>query len=63
MRLLFDQNISFRIIKKIEEIFTESEQTNRLDLDKTSDLEIWEYAKKIIFALSPLILISLIFPF
>ena len=46
MRLLFDQNISFRIIKKIEDIFPDSEQTLRLNLDKTSDLEIWEYAKR-----------------
>jgi predicted nuclease of predicted toxin-antitoxin system len=46
MRLLFDQNISFRIIKKIEDIFPGSEQTKRLNLDKASDFEIWEYARK-----------------
>jgi len=46
MKLLFDQNISFRIIKKIEDIFPDSEQTKRLNLDKASDFEIWEYDKK-----------------
>ncbi len=45
MKLLFDQNISFRIIKKIEDIFQDSEQTKRLNLDKASDFEIWKYAK------------------
>ncbi len=46
MRLLFDQNISFRIIKKIDDIFPESEQTKRIGLDKTSDLDIWKHAKR-----------------
>jgi predicted nuclease of predicted toxin-antitoxin system len=46
MKLLFDQNISFRVIKKIEDIFPGSAQTKRLNLSTSSDLEIWEYAKK-----------------
>ncbi|HMT29513.1 MAG TPA: DUF5615 family PIN-like protein [Bacteroidia bacterium] len=46
MKLLFDQNISFRILKKIENLFPNSEHTKRLNLDKSSDLEIWHYARK-----------------
>jgi len=46
MKLLFDQNISFRIIKKIEGLFPGSEQTKKLNLDQSSDFAIWEYAKK-----------------
>ncbi|MBK9045713.1 MAG: DUF5615 family PIN-like protein [Bacteroidetes bacterium] len=46
MKLLFDQNISFRIINKVEGSFPGSEQTRRLNLDKASDLDIWNYAKR-----------------
>jgi predicted nuclease of predicted toxin-antitoxin system len=46
MKLLFDQNISFRIVGKIESLFPGSEQTKKLNLDKSSDITIWEYAKR-----------------
>jgi predicted nuclease of predicted toxin-antitoxin system len=46
MKLLFDQNISYRILKKIEADYPNAQQVRRLGLDNTSDIEIWEYAKK-----------------
>ena len=46
MKLLFDQNISFRIGKKIHSIFPESKQVRDLELEDASDIEIWEYAKR-----------------
>jgi predicted nuclease of predicted toxin-antitoxin system len=45
MKLLFDQNISYRILKKIEDIFPEAKHVKELKLDKSSDIEIWIYAK------------------
>ncbi|MFN6945430.1 MAG: DUF5615 family PIN-like protein [Cytophagaceae bacterium] len=45
MKLLFDQNISFRIIKKIENDFPEAKQVRELGLENKSDLEIWNFAK------------------
>ncbi|PHQ28154.1 DUF5615 family PIN-like protein [Leeuwenhoekiella nanhaiensis] len=45
MKLLFDQNISFRIIKQLENVFPGSKQVKALGLENTSDTEIWEYAK------------------
>jgi predicted nuclease of predicted toxin-antitoxin system len=45
VKLLFDQNISFRIIKKIESIFSDSKQVRSLSLENASDLDIWEYSK------------------
>lgn len=45
MKLLFDQNISYRIIKKIEREFRDSGQVKRLGLENSTDLEIWEYAR------------------
>ena len=45
MKLLFDQNISFRIIKEVISFFPESEQVRGLGLENVSDSEIWEFAK------------------
>ncbi len=45
MKLLFDQNISFRLSKKIQDIFPGSEQIRVLGLENKSDKEIWEFAK------------------
>lgn len=46
MNLLFDQNISYKIIKRIEIFFPGSKQVKSLGLENKSDKEIWEYAKK-----------------
>lgn len=51
MKLLFDQNISFRILKKIEKYFPESRQVKELGLQNFSDRQIWTYAKENNFAL------------
>jgi predicted nuclease of predicted toxin-antitoxin system len=44
VKLLLDQNISFRTIKKIEAIFPLSSQVRLLGLENAADLEIWNYA-------------------
>jgi predicted nuclease of predicted toxin-antitoxin system len=46
MKLLFDQNISFRIVKKLESTFPLSHQVKLLGLENLEDFKIWEYAKK-----------------
>ena len=51
MKLLFDQNISFRLINKISEDFPEAEQVKQLGLENYADLEIWGYAKENGFAI------------
>lgn len=45
MKLLFDQNISFRVIKKISSAYPEAKQVRELELENCSDREIWEFAK------------------
>lgn len=45
MSLLFDQNISFRIVKKIQDTFPNSKQIKELGLENYSDNRIWNYAK------------------
>ena len=45
MRLLLDQNLSYRLVKKLETKFPGTEQVKRLKLTDKSDREIWEFAK------------------
>ena len=46
MRLLFDQNISFRVIKGIMDIYPDAKQVMEVNLENPTDLEIWLFAKK-----------------
>ena len=46
MRLLFDQNISFRILSKIKNYFPEAKQVRELGIENYSDIEIWKFAKE-----------------
>jgi predicted nuclease of predicted toxin-antitoxin system len=46
VKLLFDQNISFRIINKISAIFPSSKQVRELGLEDSSDKTIWNFAKE-----------------
>ena len=46
MKLLFDQNISHRILNHIQDILPEAKQVRDLGLENISDKQIWEYAKE-----------------
>lgn len=46
MKLLFDQNISFRLINKIQPYFPEVKQVRQLGLENDLDIDIWQYAKE-----------------
>lgn len=46
MRLLFDQNISFRITKKIIDLFPNCKHVSDCGLMNCDDTDIWEYARK-----------------
>ena len=52
MKLLFDQNISFRILKKIQISYPGSNQVRKLGLENSTDLEIWNYAKNNSFTIA-----------
>ena len=45
MKILLDQNISFRVIRKLESSF-EAVQVRELGLEGATDVEIWKYAKE-----------------
>lgn len=46
MKLLFDQNISHRIIRKIDKTYPDSKQVREINLEGSTDRQIWAYAKK-----------------
>lgn len=46
MKLLFDQNISFKVATKLRPIFPGCGQVRELKLEDKSDREIWDFARK-----------------
>lgn len=46
MKLLLDQNISFRILNLIFEQYPHAKQIRSLGLENSNDLEIWQFAKE-----------------
>jgi predicted nuclease of predicted toxin-antitoxin system len=46
MKLLFDQNLSFRLAEKLEEAFPGSAHVRLLGMDTDEDRLIWQYAKE-----------------
>jgi predicted nuclease of predicted toxin-antitoxin system len=46
VKLLFDQNISHRLISLIQDILPVARQLRHLGLENYSDKQIWEFAKE-----------------
>ena len=46
MKLLFDQNISPKIVRRLESDFPDSKQVRHLGLEDASDVMIFDYAKR-----------------
>jgi predicted nuclease of predicted toxin-antitoxin system len=51
MKLLLDENLSNKIIRKITDLYPDSTQVKTLALNNTDDAIIWEYAKRNNFAI------------
>ena len=45
MKLLFDQNISHRLVRRPADIYPDSIHIRQIGLRDADDAEIWEYAK------------------
>jgi predicted nuclease of predicted toxin-antitoxin system len=45
MKLLFDHNLSPRLVSHLADLFPNSTHVYLLGLDQVSDVEIWQYAK------------------
>ena len=44
MKLLFDQNISFKVSKRVSDIFPGAKHVSDVGLTGSKDIEIWEFA-------------------
>jgi predicted nuclease of predicted toxin-antitoxin system len=45
VKLLFDQNLSFRLVDSLDDLFPGSCHVRSLGLDRSDDAAVWEYAK------------------
>ncbi len=45
MKLLFDQNLSFRLCRQLADLFPESTQVRLVGLDRADDRTLWDFAK------------------
>lgn len=45
MKLLFDQNLSFKLVGKLAHLYPNSNQLRVLRLDREDDRVIWDYAR------------------
>lgn len=46
MNLLFDQNISFRILQQLAQDFPGAGHVKKLGLENSTDMQIWHFAKE-----------------
>jgi len=51
MKLLFDQNLSHRLVHSLQDLFAGSEHVRLLGLDEADDRMIWEHAKALGFVI------------
>ncbi|MFP4469268.1 MAG: DUF5615 family PIN-like protein [Bacteroidales bacterium] len=46
MKLLFDQNISYRITRKVSDFFPDCKHISTIGLNDAEDPDIWKFAKE-----------------
>ena len=46
MKLLFDQNISFRVVQLLKNQFSQAKHVKDFDLQFSTDRQIWNFAKE-----------------
>ncbi|QQR55186.1 DUF5615 family PIN-like protein [Candidatus Peregrinibacteria bacterium] len=46
MKLLFDQNLSYKLVNELADLFPGSKHVRLLGLEEASDEEIWDYAER-----------------
>lgn len=45
MKLLFDQNLSWRLPVKLADLYPDSQHVREAGMKESEDIDIWEYAK------------------
>jgi len=51
MKLLLDQNLSYRLVKLLNDSFPGTQHADNIGLENCSDIKIWQYAKKNAFTI------------
>jgi len=51
MKLLFDQNISYRLVSQVQDMLPESRQIRECGLENSTDKQIWNTQKKMTISL------------
>ena len=51
MKLLFDQNLSYRLVSALAHFYPESTRVRDVGLDKADDDAVWDYAREQGFAI------------
>ena len=51
MKLLFDENLSPRLVERLSDVYPESQHVSGVELGGAEDSAVWEYAKKHGFAI------------
>lgn len=51
MKLLLDENISYRLLDSLSESYPGSEQVGQLGMGEATDRDIWDYARQHDFAI------------
>lgn len=46
MKLLFDHNLSPRLVNRLSDLYPDSSHVYLVGLDRFSDQEVWEYARR-----------------
>jgi predicted nuclease of predicted toxin-antitoxin system len=46
MKLLFDQNVSPRLVNRLSDLYPDSNHVYPLGIDRVPDREAWEYARR-----------------
>ena len=46
MKLLFDQNLSPRLVNRLSDLYPDSNHVYPLGIDRVADKEVWEYARR-----------------
>jgi predicted nuclease of predicted toxin-antitoxin system len=46
VKLLFDQNLSHKLVRRLSDLFPDSSHVREIGLKEADDPSVWEYAKK-----------------
>ena len=51
MKLLFDHNLSYNLLRRLADLFPDSEHVRNVNLHEADDHQVWEYARTNGFAI------------